>query len=175
MIRSFDGHTPAVPASAFVDDTAVVIGDVVLAEEVSVWPLAVIRGDVNAIRIGARSNIQDGSVVHCSHAGPFNPEGGATVVGEDVTVGHRVILHACTIEDRVLVGMGSIVMDDVVVKSDVVIGAGALVPPGKVLESGYLYVGSPVKQLRPLTDKEKEYLTYSANYYAKLKNRHRGG
>ena len=175
MIRPFDGIEPTIPASAFVDDSAVVIGDVVLGEDTSVWPTAVIRGDVNRIRIGARPSIQDGSVVHATHDGPYTPGGASTTVGDDVTVGHKVILHACTIHDRVLVGMGAIVMDKAVVEADVIIGAGSLVPPGKVLESGYLYVGSPVKQIRPLTEKEKEQLLYSAGYYVKLARRHRGG
>jgi len=175
MIRPFDGIEPTIPASAFVDDSAVVIGDVVLGEDTSVWPTAVIRGDVNRIRIGARTSIQDGSVVHATHDGPYTPGGASTTVGDDVTVGHKAILHACTIHDRVLVGMGAIVMDKAVVEADVIIGAGSLVPPGKVLESGYLYVGSPVKQIRPLTEKEKEQLLYSAGYYVKLARRHRGG
>lgn len=175
MIRPFDGIQPTIPASAFVDDSAVIIGDVVLGEDTSVWPTAVIRGDVNRIRIGARTSIQDGSVVHATHDGPYTPGGASTTIGDDVTVGHKVILHACTIHDRVLVGMGAIVMDKAVVEADVIIGAGSLVPPGKVLESGYLYVGSPVKQIRPLTEKEKEQLLYSAGYYVKLARRHRGG
>lgn len=175
MIRPFDGIQPTIPASAFVDDSAVVIGDVALGEDTSVWPTAVIRGDVNRIRIGARTSIQDGSVVHATHDGPYTPGGASTTIGDDVTVGHKVILHACTIHDRVLVGMGAIVMDKAVVEADVIIGAGSLVPPGKVLESGYLYVGSPVKKVRPLTEKEKEQLVYSAGYYVKLARRYRGG
>ena len=122
------------------------------------WPLTVIRGDMHRIRIGARTSIQDGSVLHITHAGPFNPDGYPLTIGDDVTVGHKVILHGCTIGNRVLVGMGAIVMDGAVVEDEVVIGAGSLVPPGKRLESGYLYVGSPVKQARPLSDKEKAYL-----------------
>lgn len=175
MIRPFDGIQPTIPASAFVDDSAVVIGDVALGEDTSVWPTAVIRGDVNRIRIGARTSIQDGSVVHATHDGPYTPGGASTTIGDDVTVGHKVILHACTIHDRVLVGMGAIVMDKAVVEADVIIGAGSLVPPGKVLESGYLYVGSPVKKVRPLTEKEKQQLVYSAGYYVKLARRYRGG
>lgn len=174
MIRSFEGVTPTIPESAYVDESAVVIGDVVLGEQVSVWPLTVIRGDVNSIRIGARTNIQDGTVIHVAHAGRYDPVGAATIVGEDVTVGHKAILHACTIGDRVLVGMGAIVMDKAEVGSDVIIGAGALVPPGKKLDAGYLYVGNPVRRLRPLSDTEKEQLVYSAELYVELTPLHRG-
>jgi carbonic anhydrase/acetyltransferase-like protein (isoleucine patch superfamily) len=155
MIRPFQGIQPSIASSAFVDDSAVIIGDVVIGEDSSIWPLAVIRGDVNSIRIGARTSIQDGSVIHATHDGPFTPGGASTSVGSDVTVGHKVILHACTIHDRVLVGMGVIVMDKAVVEPDVIIGAGSLVPPGKVLQSGYLYVGSPVRQVRLLTERER--------------------
>ncbi|NLO80965.1 MAG: gamma carbonic anhydrase family protein [Xanthomonadaceae bacterium] len=175
MIRSFQGIHPTIAASAYVDESAVVIGDVTIGEQSSIWPLAVIRGDVNRIRIGARTSIQDGSVVHATHDGPYSPGGAATTVEDDVTVGHKVILHACTVKDRVLVGMGAIIMDDAVVESDVIIGAGSLVPPGKVLESGYLYLGSPVRQVRPLTEQERERLVYSAAYYVKLADRYRCG
>lgn len=175
MIRSFQGVRPTIAPSAFIDESAVVSGDVVIGADSSVWPLVVIRGDVNSIRIGERTSVQDGSVVHVTHDGPFSPGGVATVVGDDVTVGHKVILHACTIHDRVLVGMGAIVMDKAVVESDVIIGAGSLVPPGKVLESGYLYLGSPVQQVRPLTEQERQQLVYSAGYYVKLADRHRSG
>src|SRR5690625_4719679 len=162
MIRSFEGIHPTISSSTFVDESAVIIGDVHIGADSTVWPMSVIRGDVNSIRIGARTSIQDGSVIHATHDGPYTPGGAATSVGDDVTVGHKVILHACTIHDRVLVGMGVIVMDKAVVESDSIIGAGSLVPPGKVLESGYLYVGSPVKQVRPLTEREREHLVYSA-------------
>lgn len=175
MIRPFQGIQPSIASSAFVDDSAVIIGDVVIGEDSSIWPLAVIRGDVNSIRIGARTSIQDGSVIHATHDGPFTPGGASTAVGNDVTVGHKVILHACTIHDRVLVGMGVIVMDKAVVESDVIIGAGSLVPPGKVLQSGCLYVGSPVRQVRLLTEREREQLVYSAGYYVKLAGRHQSG
>jgi carbonic anhydrase/acetyltransferase-like protein (isoleucine patch superfamily) len=174
MIRAFQGIQPTIPVSAFVDDSAVVIGDVTLGEDCSVWPTAVIRGDVNSIRIGARTNIQDGTVIHVTHDGPHSPGGAATSVGDDVTVGHKVILHACAIGDRVLVGMGAVVMDEVVVEPDVVIGAGSLVTPGKTLASGHLYVGSPARQVRPLTEREREHLVYSADHYVKLARRHRG-
>ncbi len=172
-IRCYQGKVPQLGARAFVDDSAVVLGDVELGEDASVWPMAVVRGDMHSIRIGARTSVQDGSVLHITHAGPFNPDGYPLIVGEDVTVGHNVTLHGCTLGSRILVGMGSIVMDGAVVEDEVVIGAGSLVPPGKVLESGYLYVGSPVKQARPLTEKERAFFAYSAANYVKLKELHR--
>jgi carbonic anhydrase/acetyltransferase-like protein (isoleucine patch superfamily) len=171
-IRKYQGMTPQLGARVFVDSTALVIGDVQLGEDSSVWPFALIRGDMHSIRIGARSSIQDGSVLHITHAGPFNPDGYPLIIGDDVTVGHKVILHGCSVGNRVLVGMGSIVMDGAVIEDEVVLGAGSLVPPGKRLASGYLYVGSPVKQARPLSDKEKAFFTYSAANYVKLKDLH---
>ncbi len=171
-IRTYQGHRPQLGERAFVDPSAVVIGDVELGDDCSVWPLAVIRGDMHSIRIGARTSIQDGSVLHITHAGPFNPGGYPLEIGEDVTVGHKVVLHGCRIGSRVLVGMGAILMDGVVVEDEVVIGAGSLVPPGKTLQSGYLYVGSPVKQARPLSDKERAFFAYSAANYVKLKDLH---
>lgn len=171
-IRSYQGMRPQLGARAFVDASAVVIGDVVLGEDASVWPMAVVRGDMHHIRIGARSSVQDGSVLHITHAGPFNPDGYPLLIGDEVTIGHNVTLHGCTLGNRILVGMGSIVMDGAVVEDEVVIGAGSLVPPGKRLQSGYLYVGSPVKQARPLSDKELAFFAYSATNYVKLKELH---
>jgi carbonic anhydrase/acetyltransferase-like protein (isoleucine patch superfamily) len=171
-IRTYQQHIPKLGERVFVDATAVVLGDVELGDDSSVWPLTVIRGDMHRIRIGARSSIQDGSVLHITHAGPFNPDGYPLIIGDDVTVGHKVVLHGCTLGSRILVGMGSIVMDGAVVEDEVIIGAGSLVPPGKRLESGYLYVGSPVKQARPLTDKERSFFTYSAANYVRLKDLH---
>ena len=171
-IRKYQGVTPQLGARVFVDRSSVVIGDVQLGEDSSVWPFALIRGDMHRIRIGARSSVQDGSVLHITHAGPFNPDGFPLIIGDDVTIGHKVTLHGCTLGNRILVGMGSIVMDGAVVQDEVIIGAGSLVPPGKVLESGYLYVGSPVKQARALTDKERAFFSYSAGNYVKLKDLH---
>lgn len=171
-IRSYQQHRPQLGERVFVDASAVVIGDVALGEDSSVWPLTVIRGDMHRIRIGARTSIQDGSVLHITHAGPFNPDGYPLLIGDDVTVGHKVTLHGCTLGNRILVGMGSIVMDGAVVEDEVIIGAGSLVPPGKRLQSGYLYVGSPVKQARPLSDKERAFFSYSAANYVKLKDLH---
>ena len=167
-IRAYLDHTPKVDASCYVDELSIVIGDVHLAANVSVWPFAVIRGDVNHIRIGQNSNVQDHAMLHVSHKKADKPEGSPLMIGEDVTIGHHVKLHGCTIGNRVLVGIGTIILDDVVVEDDVMIGAGSLVPPNKVLESGYLYMGSPVKKVRPLTEKEKAFLPYSAQNYVKV-------
>ena len=171
-IRSFQQHIPRLGARAFVDRSAVVLGDVEIGEDSSVWPLTVIRGDMHRIRIGARTSVQDASVLHITHAGPFKPDGYPLLIGDDVTIGHKVMLHGCTLGNRILVGMGSTIMDGAVVEDEVIIGAGSLVPPGKTLESGFLYVGSPVKQARALTDKERAFFPYSAANYVKLKDLH---
>lgn len=171
-IRTFQGITPTLDERVFVDPTAVVLGDVAIGADSSVWPQVAIRGDVQRIRIGARTSIQDCSVLHVTHAGPFNPDGYPLEIGDDVTVGHQVTLHGCCIGNRVLVGMGAIVLDGAVVEDEVIIGAGSLVPPGKTLESGFLYVGSPVKQARPLNDKERGFFRYSADNYVRLKDQH---
>lgn len=171
-IRTYQQFTPQLGERVFVDASAVVLGDVEIGTDSSVWPLVVIRGDMHSIRIGERSSVQDGSVLHITHAGPFNPKGFPLNIGDEVTIGHNVTLHGCSLGNRILVGMGSIIMDGAVVQDEVVIGAGSLVPPGKVLESGYLYVGSPVKQARPLTDKERSYFSYSAANYVRLKDQH---
>jgi len=172
-LRSYQGMAPKLGARVFVDPTALVLGDVELGDDCSVWPMAVIRADMHRIRIGQRCSIQDGSVLHITHAGPYNPEGFPLIMGDDVTVGHKAVLHGCQLQDRILVGMGAIVMDGVVVESEVIIAAGALVPPGKRLERGYLYAGSPARQVRPLTDKERSFFTYTAANYVKLKDIHR--
>jgi len=171
-VKSFDGQTPSIHESAFIHETAVVIGDVTLAEDTSIWPLAIVRGDIHHIKIGARSNVQDGSVLHVTHASDFNPGGFPLIIGSDVTVGHNVTLHGCTIGNHCLIGMGAIVMDGAVVNDGVMIGAGSLVPPGKTLESGFLYIGSPVKKARPINHKEKQFLNYSPQNYVRLKNKY---
>lgn len=168
-IKRFENHIPEIHPTAYVDDMAYVSGQTTLAEGVSVWPTAVLRGDINRIQIGRLTNVQDGAVLHVTHAGAYtHPNGIPLIIGEEVTIGHRAVLHACTIGNRCLIGMGATVLDAAVVEDDVIIGAGSLVPPGKVLASGYLYVGSPVKQARPLTDKERAHLRYSAEYYRTL-------
>ena len=169
-IRSYKGITPQIGERVYIDESSVLVGDIKIGNDASIWPLVAARGDVNHIVIGARSNIQDGSVLHVTHKNNENPDGYPLIIGEDVTVGHKVMLHGCTIQDRVLVGMGAIVLDGVVVESDVMIGAGSLVPPGKRLESGYLYIGSPVKQARPLNEKERAFLVKSAQNYVQNQN-----
>jgi len=171
-LRTYQNLTPALGERAFVDRSAVVIGDVEIGADSSIWPLTVIRGDMHRIRIGQRTSVQDGCVLHITHAGPFNPDGFPLLIGDDVTIAHKVMLHGCTVGSRILIGMGSIVMDGAVIEDEVIVGAGSLVPPGKVLESGFLYVGSPVKQARALTDKERAFFTYSAANYVKLKDLH---
>ncbi len=168
-IRSYLGVMPTLSESAWVDQSAVVIGKCVLAEDVSIWPNVTLRGDVNNITVGARSNIQDGAVLHTTHDSDLT-KGSQCIVGQEVTVGHNVVLHGCTIEDECLIGMGAVVLDHAVVQRHVLVGANSLVPSGKVLESGFVYLGSPVKKVRPLTDKERAFFSYSAAHYVKLKN-----
>ena len=169
-IRSYKGITPTYDNSVYIDESSVLVGDITLGKDSSVWPLVAARGDVNYIRIGERTNIQDGSVLHLTRASKSNPDGYPLIIGDDVTVGHKVMLHGCRLGNRILVGMGAIVMDNAIVEDDVIIGGGSLVPPNKRLESGYLYVGSPVKQARPLTEQERAFLKISADNYVHLKD-----
>ena len=171
-VREFEGHRPELGARAFVDPAALVLGAVVVGADASLWPFAVARGDVQRIAIGARSNVQDNSVLHVTHDGPYSPGGRPLLIGEDVTVGHLCVLHACTIGDRVLIGMGSVVMDGAVIESDVLLAAGSLVTPNQRLQHGFLYQGRPVAQVRALTPVELELLRYSAQHYVRLKDRH---
>ncbi|MFC0322550.1 gamma carbonic anhydrase family protein [Gallibacterium melopsittaci] len=164
-IRKYLTYQPQLGERVYIDESAVVIGKVWLADDVSIWPGAILRGDVNDIYIGARSNIQDLSVLHTTRASETNPTGSPLHIGEDVTIGHHVTLHGCKIGNRVLVGMGTIILDDAVIGDDVMIGAGSLVPPKKQLASGYLYLGSPAKAIRPLTPEEIAFLKISAQNY----------
>ena len=171
-VRRFEEHTPKLGDKVFIDPSAVVIGDVEIGDDSSIWPNTTVRGDMHRIRIGARSSIQDNSILHITHAGPYNPDGYPLTIGDEVTVAHSVTLHGCTIGNQVLIGMGSIVMDGAVIGDNVVVGANSLVPPGKRLASGWLYVGSPAKPVRELSEGEFTYFSYSANNYTKLKDRH---
>lgn len=171
-VRSYQGMTPKLGNKVFVDASAVVIGDVEIGQDSSVWPLTVIRGDMHHVRIGERTSVQDGSVLHITHASDFNPGGYPLIIGDDVTIGHQAMLHGCTIGNQVLIGMKAMVMDGVVIEDKVIVAAGALVPPGKVLESGFMYVGSPAKKARSLTEKELRFFPYTASNYVKLKDKH---
>ena len=172
-IRSFQGITPLIGQRVYIDEAATVIGDVVIGDDVSIWPGTVVRGDVNYIRIGARTNIQDGSIIHVTHDGPYGQAGGlATVIGEDVTIGHAAIVHACVIEDACLIGMGSTILDGAVIRKNAFVGAGALIAPGKIVGSGELWLGNPARCVRKLDDKEIEQLYYSAQHYLRLKDKY---
>ena len=155
-IRSYQGITPQLGERVFVDRSSVIIGDVALGDDCSVWPLAVIRGDMH----------------HITHASDYNPGGYPLIIGDDVTIGHQAMLHGCTIGNRVLIGMKSMIMDGAIVEDEVIVAAGATVSPGKVLESGFLYMGTPAKKVRAITDKERSFFTYGAGNYVRLKDKH---
>ena len=171
-IRDFENKQPNIHPTTFVDESALVLGDVNIGKNCSIWPMTVVRGDVNAIKIGDFTNIQDNSVLHVTHDGPYNPGGYDLKIGNNVTVGHRVILHGCHIGDSCLIGMGATIMDGVVIEPYSLIGAGSLVTPNKHLESGYLWMESPVRKVRKLSDEELTSIDYSALNYVELKNRH---
>lgn len=143
-IRPFKNTHPQIASSAYVDPAACVIGDVVIGADCSVWPMVAIRGDVNFIRIGERTNIQDGSVLHVTHKGPLSPNGNALHIGSDVTIGHGAVVHACTIEDECLIGMGSVILDAAIIEKGAMVGAGSVVSPGKVLAGAICIWGRPL-------------------------------
>jgi carbonic anhydrase/acetyltransferase-like protein (isoleucine patch superfamily) len=174
-VQRYLGISPRIAASAYVDASAVVIGDVTIDEDASLWPMVVARGDVNSIEIGARTNIQDGTILHVSHDSEFAPGGFPLRIGADITVGHQVILHGCSIEDGCLIGMGATVMDGAILRSGVLLGAGSLVPPGQDLEGGFLWVGSPARRVRALREQDLAFLEYSPKHYVELKNQYRSG
>lgn len=168
-ILAYDGRSPSIAPSAWIAPGAVVAGDVRIGEGSSIWFQSVVRGDVNHVRIGARTNIQDLSMVHVT--GGTHP----CLVGDDVTVGHRVVLHGCTVGDRCLVGIGAIVLDGAVLEPESMVGAGALVPPGFVVPAGKLVLGAPAKVKRDLTADERAFLRESAARYARYAATYRGG
>ncbi|MEC8879680.1 MAG: gamma carbonic anhydrase family protein [Pseudomonadota bacterium] len=171
-IRSFQNKVPRQGERVFVDPASTVIGEVTLGDDSSVWPGAVVRGDMHRIVIGARTSVQDNAVLHITHDSAFNPGGFPLTLGDDVTVGHQAMLHGCTIGDRVMIGMQTMIMDGAVVESDVMLVAGSLVSPGKRLASGWLYRGRPARAVRELTAKEIEFLPYVAGNYVKLKDQY---
>ncbi|HVT32134.1 MAG TPA: gamma carbonic anhydrase family protein [Rhodanobacteraceae bacterium] len=171
-IRPYLDRTPLLGARVYVDAAALVIGDVELGDDASLWPFAVARGDVHYIRIGARTNVQDGAVLHVTHDGEYTPGGFPLIIGDDVTIGHGAIVHACTVEDACLIGMNATVLDGAVVKTHSLVAAGAVVAPGKIVGEGELWVGNPARRARMLSDKEIESLYYSARHYVKLKDQY---
>ncbi len=168
-VRPYRSVLPRLGPGAWVDPAALVIGDVELGADVSIWPMAVVRGDVNYIRIGARSNVQDGSVLHVTRPYPGSDAGWPLIIGADVVIGHKVTVHGCTIGNRVLVGIGAIVLDGAMVEDDVMIGAGSVVTPGKTLASGGLYLGNPARRARELTAAEIARIPVMAGFYVALK------
>jgi len=170
-LRTYMDKHPVLGEGVFVDSTALVIGDVEIGGDSSIWPMTVVRGDVNYIRIGEGSNIQDQSVLHVTHDGPYHPGGQALLIGNHVTVGHSVILHGCTVGNNCLIGMGSIIMDGVQVPDYTLIGAGSLVSPNKRLSPG-LWMGRPARRIRDLDSEECEQIEYSALHYIRLKNQY---
>ncbi len=169
-IREYKGMKPIIAKSAFIDLSAVLIGDVSIGEDSSIWPMVVARGDVHSIRIGDRTNMQDSTVMHVTHCSDHVPDGYSLEIGDDVTVGHKAMLHACKIGNSCLIGMGAVVLDGAVVEDNTVVGAGSIVPPGKVLKGGFLYLGNPVKQIRVLSQDEMDYFAYASRHYVDLKN-----
>ncbi|MDQ7004006.1 MAG: gamma carbonic anhydrase family protein [Ghiorsea sp.] len=165
MVYSYKGFKPNIDVRAWLAPNADVIGRVSIGANSSVWYQCVLRGDVNDIHVGQRSNIQDGTVIHNSGDAPC-------VVGDDVTIGHKVLLHGCDIQDGCLVGMGSIVMDHAVLEAGCFLAAGSLVPEGKILKGGFLYAGSPARERRALTNEEKMFLGQSAKHYVTLAQAH---
>ena len=171
-VRSYQGMLPTLGPRAYVDEQASVIGDVHLGEDASIWPFAVARGDVHHVRIGARTNVQDGAVLHVTHAGPYTGEGFPLIIGADVTIGHAAVVHACTVHDACLIGMQSTILDGAVIGKHSMIGAGAVVSPGKVVGEGELWLGNPARCVRKLSEAEIERLYYSAQHYVRLKDRY---
>ncbi len=167
-VRKFGDKQPVIHNSAYIDAQACVIGEVEIGEDSSIWPMTVVRGDVNSIKIGNKTNIQDGSILHVTHKSEHDPKGGPLIIGNGVTIGHAAILHACQIDDYCLIGMGATIMDDCIIEHHSMIGAGSLLPPGKHVKSGELWLGNPAKKVRDLSDKQKQRLEYSANHYVKL-------
>lgn len=159
LILPVKGIEPKIGDNCFLAPNATIVGDVILGERCSVWFNAVIRGDVNSIRIGDKTNIQDGVVIHATY------QKASTTIGNNVNIGHNALVHGCILKDHVLIGMGAIVMDNAVVEEYVIIGAGSVVLENTICESGYLYAGTPAKKIKPLTDEQKELLNRLPDNY----------
>ena len=172
-VRNFSDKQPRLAHGVLVHDLALVVGDVTIGADSSLWPGVVARGDVHFIRIGARTNIQDGTVLHVTHAEAEGEAGFPLIIGDEVTVGHRAVVHGCTVGNRVLIGIGAIILDGAIIEDEVVVGAGSVVAPGKRLESGYLYLGAPARRARPLSESDQAGLRMSAQHYVDLKERYR--
>ena len=172
-ILSFGGKVPRIDPSAFVAAGARLVGDVEIGPESSVWYNCVLRGDVNRIRIGARSNIQDGSVIHVDSPKPGEPEGHPTLIGDEVLVGHLAMVHGCILHDRAFVGLGAIVMDGCVIEGDAMLAAGAMLTPGKRIPSGQLWAGRPAKYVRDLSKEELQGMRAGVAHYVALAKAHR--
>ena len=169
-IRPYKNISPKLAGGVYVDEQASVIGDVTMGVDCSVWPMAVLRGDVNTITIGERSNVQDGTVIHVTHNYGDLPDGYSVTIGNEVTIGHNATVHGCCIADQCLIGIGSVILDGAMINKHVLLGAGSLVTEGKELEGGYLWLGRPAKRIRRLTDEEIAWFGYSASHYVNLKN-----
>jgi carbonic anhydrase/acetyltransferase-like protein (isoleucine patch superfamily) len=170
-IRKFGSNSPVIYTSAYIDPQACIIGDVQIGKDSSIWPMAVVRGDVNFIKIGNNTNIQDGSILHVTHKCEYG-DGAPLIIGDDVTVGHGAILHACTIGNNCLIGMGATIMDNCIIEDDCMIGAGSMLPPNKHVKSGELWLGNPAKKVRDLTDEQIQQIGYSARQYVKLSKKY---
>lgn len=173
-VRPYKNCTPKFGDRVYVDPLSALIGDVTIGDDCSFWPGAAVRGDVHEIHIGQRTNVQDNAVLHVTHDGPYSPGGRGLYIGDDVTVGHQVTLHACTVGNRCLIGIGAIVLDGAVIEDDVLLAAGSLVSPGKRLLSGHLYRGAPARPVRELAEEEIKRLRYSAEHYVAIKNNYLG-
>ncbi len=171
-LRSFNGIQPRFGKRVYIDPSATLIGDVELGDDASVWPGAVVRGDVQHIHIGAHTNVQDGAILHATHDGPYSSGGRSLEVGAGVTIGHGAVLHACCVGDTCLIGIHAVLLDGVVVEPTAMIGAAALIPPGRIVGRGELWLGNPARCVRKLNASEIEQLAYSAAHYVRLKNRY---
>lgn len=171
-LLSFAGNTPLIDPTAFVAPGARLIGDIEIGAEASIWYNCVLRGDVNRIRIGARTNVQDGTVIHVDSPEPGHDAGSPTIIGEDVLIGHMAMVHGCTLEDRAFVGLGSIVMDGCVIEGDAMLAAGAMLTPGKRIPAGQLWAGRPAKYVRDLTPEQISGMRAGVVHYVEMAKRH---